>query len=257
MCRLCPTDLDIAKVADMGNPGQKGMIMKKLNKIVARLALKIFDGLPPTMMLRNYLKYHERFHHKIVARLAMKIFDGLPPGNVFNFRSEFFLQNVNKNDVVIDIGCGTGSTLSRISPLIRMGYGIEYSKDMLAICKSKHSSGNIEYIENDLFKIDYEELKEKIGYTVAIFSHILEHVEDVPALLSRVKADKLLIAVPSQENWYRQLLIHFNLPYFTDGSHYREYTREMLIRELALASYQVDFIGFNQEGDIICKATKK
>ena len=64
-----------------------------------------------TPLLRYYLKYHERFHNKIISRLTVKIFDGLHPTNVFNFRNEFFLDNVDENDVVIDVACGTGLTL--------------------------------------------------------------------------------------------------------------------------------------------------
>ena len=209
------------------------------------------------MTLKNYLKYHEKFHRRIISKCGKAIFEGLHPKNVFNFRSEFFIQNVNESDVVIDIACGTGVILSKIAPLIKRGYGIELSRNILDICKSKHSAENIEYIESDLFKVDYEKLKKETGYTTAIFSHILEHVEDVSALLSRVNADKLLICVPSQENWYTQLLTHLGLPYFKESTHYREYTREMLKKELALVSYQVDFIGFNPEGEIICKAMKK
>lgn len=208
------------------------------------------------MILKNYLKFHKITHSRIISRCGISIFGGLHPKNVLNFRSEFFIQNVNENDVVIDVGCGTGLILNKIAPIIKKGYGIELSKTNFDICNRMHSSKNVEYVESDLFKVDYEELGKRTRYTTAIFSHILEHVEDVPALLSMVNASKLLICVPSQENWYTQLLIHLGLPYFTDPGHYREYSRKMLKAELAIASYQADFIGFNPEGEIICKATK-
>jgi SAM-dependent methyltransferase len=204
--------------------------------------------------LKPYLRYHDRIHEFVISRCGFAMFDGLHPKNVFNYRSEFFVENVDKGDIVIDIACGTGLILKKLSPFIARGYGIELSKQNLKICGAKHSAKNIEYIDDDLFRIDYRNLKRELGYNTAIFSHILEHVEDVPALLSTVDAEKLLICVPSQENWYSQLLIHLSLPYFKDSTHYREYTRSMLRKELSLAGYEIEFLGFNQEGEIVCKA---
>ncbi len=209
------------------------------------------------IILKSYLRFHWYFHKRIIAMCAVPLFGGLHPCNVFEFRSDFFKENVNKNDVVIDIACGTGLLLSKIAPFIKKGYGIERFKPNLDFCNTKHRAENVEYVEEDIFKVDYEEFKKKTGYTTAIFSHILEHIEDAPAFISKVNADKLLISVPSQENWHTQLLMYFGLPYFKDATHFREYTREMLRKELALASYSIDFIGFDPDGNITCKATKK
>jgi len=76
------------------------------------------------VLLTLYLRYHQKYHSGILARLAIPMFNGLHPTNVFNFRSEFFMENVNKNDIVLDVACGTGLVLKRISPLIARGYGI-------------------------------------------------------------------------------------------------------------------------------------
>jgi len=120
----------------------------------------------------------------------------------------------------------------------------------------KHSSDNIEYTVSDIFDINYKSLKKDIKYNTAILSHILEHIKDVPSFLKRLNAEKLLICVPSQENWRTKLLIEMGLPYFSDSTHYREYTRKMLINDLSKAGYKVSYIGFNPEGEIVCKAVK-
>jgi 2-polyprenyl-3-methyl-5-hydroxy-6-metoxy-1,4-benzoquinol methylase len=208
------------------------------------------------MVLKSLLTLRKKLD-VAVSLCGIASFDGLHPKNVYDYRSEFFVQNVNENDVIIDIACGTGLILSKIAPLIKKGYGIELSRVNLDICNTKHFAENIEYLEGDLYEVNYGKLRKATGYTTAIYSHILEHLKDVPTLLSRVNADKVLICVPNQENWRTQLLVHLGLPYLADRSHYREYSREMLRRELALASYQVDFIGFNAEGEIVCKAIKK
>ncbi len=209
-----------------------------------------------TAILKCYLRFHRWFHPRMIAKFCEPLFDGLHPSNVFHYRSEFFIERVCSSDIVIDIACGTGRMMNELSPYIRKGYGIEIDRKNLDLCRSKHDNANIEYIEGDIFKLDYEEFKKNTGYNKAVLSHILEHIEDAPAFLRKLDAETLLICVPSQQNWFSQLLIHLGLPYFTCNTHFREYTREMLEDELKATSYQVDFMCFNSEGEIICSATK-
>ncbi len=208
-------------------------------------------------LLKAYLRLHEKIHPKTIGKFGPRMFEGLHPKNVFHFRSEFFIENVTREDVVVDIACGTGLILHNLARHIQKGFGIEYSPKNVKLCKLKHSKPNLEFIEGDLYHFDYAAFKARTHYTTAVLSHILEHVEKPTELLQKIAADKVLICVPSQENWYRQLLIHLKLPYKSDPSHYREYTRPMLRAELEAAGYQVAFIGFNSEGEIVCKATLK
>jgi len=210
-------------------------------------------------IIKNYLKlyrFFEKINDKIIFYYGMKRF-GIHPKNVFNYRSEFFVESVNKNDIVIDIACGTGLILKKISNIIKKGYGIDFSDQNIKISEKKHSADNLEFIKNDIFKIDYKKLKKKTSYGTAIFSHILEHVEDVPRLLKKIGAEKILICVPSRENWRTDLLIYLNLPYFTDRTHFREYTREILKKDVDDAGYKIKHLGFNSEGEIVCSAIKK
>ena len=217
---------------------------------------KNWANLLRTAIFKRYLKFHRWFHPRMFAKFCEPLFEGLHPSNVFHYRSEFFIENVCPSDIVIDIACGTGRMMHELSPYIKKGYGIEIDRKNMDLCKSKHGNANIEYIEGDIFKLDYEEFKKNTGCNIAVLSHILEHIENVPSFLKELNAETLLICVPSQQNWFSQLLIHLELPYFTCNTHFREYTREMLQTELTTAAYRIDFMGFNSEGEIICKATK-
>ena len=208
-------------------------------------------------ILSTYLKYHDFLHRMIIARCGAKVFNGLHPKNVLNFRSEYFIEQVRPQDVILDVACGTGLILKRVSPIIRYGIGIDYSEKNIALCKTIHAAENIEYIHEDIHTFDYIDLKKRTGYNTAIFSHILEHIKDVQSILQRVDANRLIICVPSQENWYTQLLIFFGLPYFKDATHYREYTRDMLRKEINSSGYDILSIGFNSEGEIVAVAEKK
>lgn len=60
--------------------------------------------------------------------------------------SEFVIPS--HNDVVLDIGCGTGSQLMELSPAIKKGIGIDISQGMIERCNSvlsKYNSSNLEF----------------------------------------------------------------------------------------------------------------
>ncbi len=206
------------------------------------------------MILRAYLWTHDRVHERVLHSLAIRYFDGLHPKNVFNFRSEFFLENLGPTDVVVDIACGSGRMLHDVSGKIKRGVGVDQDGNAVAVARKKFLVPNVEFHHLDLFSAEAAQLAR--GCTVAIFSHILEHIDDVPTLLRQVGAPRVLICVPSQEHWYSQMLQHLGLPWLTDPTHRREYTRKMLSDELEQAGYRVDWCGFNSLGEIVCSARR-
>jgi len=206
-------------------------------------------------LLRFYIWLHDRYHNQIIARLQQRADDGIHYTNIFNYRFEFFKDNLGPNDVVLDLACGTGTILKKVARTIRQGYGVERSDVNFAHC-IVDKPGNVEFFKRDIFDINYQELQQKIDFNVAILSHILEHVEDVPALLRRILAPKILVCVPSRENSYAQLVLSLGLEYRTDDTHYREYTRDLLRQHLEQGGYDIQYMGFNQEGEIICAADR-
>jgi len=211
----------------------------------------------PETLLKGYLDLDHRFRQSIIANHGFKIFGGVHPKNIFNFRHEFFAENVASNDVVLDIACGSGIILKKIASHIARGYGIDRDVHSLSKTETAGLPDNIRLIPGDIFKTDYFALQKDIGYNVVFLSHILEHIENVPSFLQLISAKKLLICVPSQENWVAALKKSLSLEIRTDGTHFREYTREMLRAELKQANYAVEFVGFNSEGEIICIANKQ
>lgn len=200
------------------------------------------------------MKWIQPFHDWFLDRLSIRAHQGLHPKNVYNYRSDFFVQSVGREDVVVDIACGTGQILKAIGPRIKKGVGLDYDPKNLQLCRKQLPANNLEFRQADVLATDYHKLKAETGFDTAILSHILEHVKEPVGFLEKIGAKKLLICVPSQENWRMQLKKSLNLPILSDPTHFREYTRDLLEEELGEAGYQIESMGFNQEGEIICKA---
>ena len=206
-------------------------------------------------LFKLYLWLHEIVHKRVVSRLGTAVY-GIHPKEYFGKRYEFFMVCVGKNDIVLDVACGTGTILFKIKDLIKKGYGVDHSKKQIELCDKLHWAKNLSYSKLDIFDIDYKSIKNNVKYNIAIFSHILEHIEDVPSFLNKVDADKILICVPSEDNWYRLLMNGLGLDIRTDRSHFREYNMDMLLKELDVAKYHINCMGHNSDGDIVCNAVK-
>jgi len=201
-------------------------------------------------LLRNYIRIHDWIHPRVMSRLGCAIYDGLHPKEVFGLRYKFFRDNVSSTDRVVDIACGTGSILGHISDCISYGVGVDLSNLQINLANRHNCRRNLDFYVGDIFEFDYS----RVEFNVAILSHILEHIDDVVGFLKYIDVDKLLICVPSEEGWYSRLKWQLRLDTRTDASHYREYTKGGLRWHLEHAGYRVDYIGFNEDGNIICRA---
>jgi SAM-dependent methyltransferase len=200
--------------------------------------------------VRFLLKAEKAFRARLVDPFAIKLFGGLHPKNVFQYRAQFFQEFLSPNDRVIDIACGTGAALHYLAPHVQAGLGIEMNSTVVAIAKAR-SPENVSYVQANIFEVDYAKIQREFRYNVAIFSHILEHLEQPEEILKQVNASKVLICVPSEENWYRQLLKNMGLDHRSDPDHVREYDRASVRSILEKTGYRVTFVGFNPEGEIM------
>jgi len=209
-------------------------------------------------LLKLYLRNYHQTHRQLLRRLATPLLDGIHPKNVFNKRPEFFIENCSKEDIVLDIACGTARLIEVVAPLVSKAIGIDSDRSTIEKARKRLTPlSNTELFIGDIFSQALQNIFESNNISVVFLSHILEHISDVPTFLKIIKCKRLLVCVPSQDNWILQLMLWTGLNISSDPTHYREYTKKMLVDELLLAEYQVNYIGYNADGEIICEAIKK
>lgn len=201
-------------------------------------------------ILKLYFSTFSRLNDWLIDRLSIRAYNGLHPKNIFNYRAQFFLDKIKKDESVLDIACGSGALIKLLSKNARQLLGIDIHIENKKI-------DNYEFLSADIFSVDYKALQAKYSFDVVILSHILEHIEYPVEFLKKIEVKKLLICVPSEENWKTTLKKNLNVFYKSDNSHFREYTREKLQSELTSAGFQINAIGFNSEGEITCEAVRR
>lgn len=187
--------------------------------------------------LKMILRAHS-FSYGWAGRLSHKLEkDGLHPKHRIMNYHKFFMDNVNENDTVLDIGCGNGALTYDLAKKAKKVVGIDLSEKNISIAKRKYSRDNIEYIHGDALTDLPNE-----WFDVIILSNVLEHIDKRVEFLMSIKklVPKFPIRVPMLDrSWIDVYKKELGLEYRLDKTHFIEYTFEGFKEELGKAGLSV------------------
>lgn len=178
------------------------------------------------------------FSYKLAGSLAEKVEDnGLHPKHRIMNYHKFFLENVSKNDIVLDIGCGNGALTYDIAEKVKKVVGIDINEKYINFAKKKFSRENIVYIVGDaLTNLPNNH------FDVIILSNVLEHIDNRIELLKSLRkiSPKILIRVPMlNRSWIDLYKKELGLEYRLDKTHKKEYTFENFTKEMENAGLKI------------------
>jgi len=151
---------------------------------------------------------------------------------------KFFLDNIEPNDLVLDIGCGNGALTYDLSKKAKRIIGIDLNKKNIKIAEEKYFAPNIKYIIGDVT----ENLPDE-RFDAIILSNVLEHIENRIEFLEKIKkmAPKILIRVPMfNRDWIVLYKKELGIEWRSDKTHYIEYTLKSFKDELNQASLNLN-----------------
>jgi SAM-dependent methyltransferase len=183
------------------------------------------------------------FSYTLAGIFSSLIEDGTHPKHRIIKYFEWFNENIDKEDVVIDIGCNKGYMAHYLSKSSKYVYGIEILPQFIDYANINYKSKNLKFIHHDATTFDYGKLE--YYPNVITLSNVLEHIEDRVNFLKKIKSKfkqniKFLIRVPMiDREWIviykRELDIDFRL----DKTHFIEYTKESFFNEIKLSGLYI------------------
>ena len=230
------------------------MLQKILKKI-------LFNSLSAKLLINVMLRFHN-LSYKLSAIFSTILNDGKHPKHQILKYEKWFTENVEKSDIVLDIGSNTGLMVDYLSKKVEYVYGIEIDENLFNKAQNLIQKPNVEFICFDATIYDYSKSKD---ITVVTLSNVLEHIKDRVTFLKRIIKQipwkdkfnkKILIRVPMiDRDWIAIYKKQVGVEYRLDNTHYTEYTYLQFKEELdkssvEIISYQVKF------GELyaICKA---
>ncbi|MFW9897519.1 MAG: class I SAM-dependent methyltransferase [Candidatus Thorarchaeota archaeon] len=200
--------------------------------------------------LKLYIYLHNYLYNRI-SSLSTKLNNGIHPKHRIMDFHKFFLNNLEKDAKVLDIGCGIGALTNDIAKKAKLVVGIDINAKSIETAKKKFNQPNIEYIVADATNYDFNQ---KFDYI--ILSNVLEHIKDRYSFLKRIKlvSNNLLIRVPLyNRSWLTVYKKQLGLEYRLDKSHFVEYTTKTFKKEMKYVGLDIESFEI-QFGEIWAKA---
>jgi len=166
----------------------------------------------------------------------------------------FFLDNIEKNSTVLDIGCGSGELTFDLAKKAKYVVAIDNSLNKINKAIKKCNKENIKYIHGDATTYDF---KEKFDYIV--LSNVLEHISDRQLFLNRIRniGKIFLIRVPMiNRSWLTMYKKELGLDYKSDPGYHIEYTYDSFQKEIEFAGLKILYHSI-QFGEIWAKLMPK
>jgi SAM-dependent methyltransferase len=204
------------------------------------------------ILLKPILVLHGVFY-KLSGIVATSANKGKHPKHEIIRYSSWFNSNISTNEVVLDIGCNTGTMTKDLARQAKFVYGLEIESKYIEEATRLNKQTNIKYICADATKFDYTNIDD---IDIITLSNVLEHIENrivfLKMLTSRVPFGKkglhtLLIRVPMiDRDWITIYKKNLGLDYRLDNTHFTEYTFEQFKFELSecninIISYHIRF----------------
>lgn len=200
---------------------------------------KILEILRNTFLRKLILELLIRCHN--ICYSGIKFFvqhNGVNPKHKILKYEEFFKKNIDKENEVLDIGCGNGRLANKISSVAKKIVAIDIIKSNIDIANSKFKKDNIKFIVGDATKYEFDK-----KFDFIVLSNVLEHIDKRIVFLKKLHnlSNTILLRVPLVDrDWLTVYKKENGYEYRLDNTHFIEYTIDTLQNELNQASWRLD-----------------
>ena len=190
-----------------------------------------------------------------INRTALLYDDGVHVKHRLTRYHDFFVERIRSGEYALDIGCGIGAVAYSIAS--RSGakvLGIDLNAENIQKAQTLYQHANLSFANGDaLGDLPGHE------FDVVVLSNILEHIEKRVEFLTSVQRKfqpkRWLIRVPMiNRDWRVPMRKELGLFYFSDRTHFVEYTQDSFKEELRAAGLLITFAQCNW-GEIWAEAT--
>lgn len=188
-----------------------------MNKFIAKIIFRT------SVFLHN-------FSYRLISKAVIILEGGLHPKHRIMNYHQFFVDNISRNDSVLDIGCGIGSVAYDIAKKAKKVIGIDISKKSIQSAKQKYCKNNLTFICGDATKYHFNE-----KFSIIVLSNVLEHIQKREFFLKKLRplSPIILIRVPLiTRGWLPSYLKERKLEYRLDKTHFTEYTEISFQKEI-------------------------
>ncbi len=162
----------------------------------------------------------------VINERALVLGDGVHPKHKLTNYHNFFIENINNGENVLDIGCGYGAVSKSLANSKNKSQivGIDYDDQKLDQAMENNSYKNLKFMNLDATKSIPTG-----NWEVVVLSNVLEHIQNrtlfIKKIIKNSKCNKMLIRVPMFErSWEIPMRKKLGINYYSDNDHKIEHT---------------------------------
>jgi 2-polyprenyl-3-methyl-5-hydroxy-6-metoxy-1,4-benzoquinol methylase len=147
---------------------------------------------------------------------------------------------------VLDVGCGYGAVAASVATRAHARVtGLDMSRENIELARGRFTCPDLTFVVGKA-----PDQVPEARFDVVIASNVLEHIEDrtgfLQAIERRVGPSRWLIRVPMiDRDWRVPLRRELGVRYFSDPTHFVEYTRQSFDAEMQSAGFIVRHLQIN------------
>jgi SAM-dependent methyltransferase len=193
----------------------------------------------PKMAMRELLEIDDDLTG-LINLVATRYDGGLHVKHRLTDYHDFFVERLRPGERVLDIGCGNGAVANSMATQAQaLVVGIDLDEESVAAARRLFRHPNLTFIHGDV----WQELPPGPFETV-VLSGVLEHfeqrVEFLRMIQERFNPRRWLIRVPLLDrHWRVPMRRELGMFYFSDRTHFTEYTPQSLAEELRAAGLTI------------------
>jgi SAM-dependent methyltransferase len=172
---------------------------------------------------------------------AMRYEGGIHPKHRLTRYHDFFVERVKPGERVLDVGCGYGAVAYSVATRAHAEVvGIDLDPANIAEARRRFADPRLTFVVGDATR-DVPAGRFDVIVASNVIEHLERRVEFYRALQARVRPRCWLVRLPMVDrDWRVAFRRELGLPFFSDPTHYTEYTRESFEAEVADAGLAVE-----------------
>ncbi|HQP12430.1 MAG TPA: class I SAM-dependent methyltransferase [Candidatus Omnitrophota bacterium] len=226
--------------------------MRTLSQVIKKILVGVLCHKPfARFIVRRSLQLHN-LAYRYAGRFSCCLEPGRlhPKHRLINYH-KWFIDHVQKDWIVLDVGCGDGALTYDLACSCHQIVAVDKNLANIEEARAHYDLGNIEYVVGKAPDC----LGDRV-FDAVVLSNVLEHIVDRQAFLQALlrRTTRLLIRVPViDRDWITLYKREAGLEWRLDPTHEIEYTDETLAAELKAVGLDI-LVCERKFGEFYCLA---
>jgi len=156
---------------------------------------------------------------------------------------DWYVEHLERTDVVLDVGCANGAHTVRAAPRVRRIVGMDYDVAQLRVAAASARALGLPNVALFAWDLTRPFPFPDGAFDAALFLDVIEHLEPRVQVLAEIRrvlrpGGRLLVSGPNRETAWRRRLREAGLFAFSDPDHKIEYTRGEFLAELDAGGFE-------------------